>query len=227
MTAAHTVAHVRAKRTPGNSEISSPPLRESWGPSATNSYNLAIPRGYADTSYKKFVGSTDYEARGQVYVGANDGMFHAFKLGTLLQKWSGRQWYQSAKLEGAAATGGIGTENWAFIPKNVLPYLQYLSDPDYAHVYTVDGPITLFDASINPVTCINDYWNCAKQTTLDESDSDGDGDTNDIVTSSWRSPCHWKHGHRRCNQLDDQYKPHHHTVDGRWNPGWLVLLFRH
>lgn len=157
------------------------------GPSATNGYNLAVPRGYADSSYKDFIRSTDYVTRGQVYVGANDGMFHAFKLGTLLQKWSGRKWYQAAKLEGAAAPGGIGTENWAFIPKNVLPYLQYLSDPEYAHVYTVDGPITLFDASINPVNCINDYWNCAKQTTLDESDSDGDGDTKDIISSSWRS----------------------------------------
>ncbi len=37
---------------------------------------------------------------------------------------------------------------WAFIPKNALPYLRYIMDPEYCHVYTVDLSPFIFDASI-------------------------------------------------------------------------------
>ena len=43
----------------------------------------------------------------------------------------------------------LGHEMWAFIPKNVLPYLRYILDPDYCHVYSVDFTPYIFDASIN------------------------------------------------------------------------------
>jgi len=72
-----------------------------------------------------------------VYVGGNDGMLHAFRLG-----------YLNTAVEGAVARlqnsrsdtnyDRLGEELWAFIPKNSLPYLRYYADPDYPHLYYVD-----------------------------------------------------------------------------------------
>jgi type IV pilus assembly protein PilY1 len=99
------------------------------------------PTGETCSGGKGFANSSAYKARGMAYAGANDGMLHAFKLGSLSVKTSG---LTKARLEGS----GLGEEQWAFIPKNVLPYLKYLSDPDYSHLYLVDGPTRLLDASI-------------------------------------------------------------------------------
>jgi len=150
------------------------------GPAPINNYNILPPLGYGDLTYKDFVSTTAYKSRERVFVGANDGMFHAFKLGKVLQRWSGKKWWQPGKLEGVTGSGGVGTESWAFIPNNVLPYLQYLSKPDYCHVYMVDGPIFLTDASVSnaastaTTNCSDtNYWECAKQTTT--------------TSTSWRS----------------------------------------
>ena len=73
------------------------------------------------------------------YVGANDGMLHAFRAGKVLT--SGLISYQAVKLCNDSAdcsTDKIGREEWAFIPKNALPYLRYLADPDYCHIYYND-----------------------------------------------------------------------------------------
>jgi type IV pilus assembly protein PilY1 len=141
------------------------------GPSPLNNYHTPPPIAYGDESYQDFITTTDYKSRERVFVGSNDGMFHSFKLGKVLQKWPNKEWWQPEKLEGSTGAGGIGTESWAFIPKNVLPYLQHLSNPDYCHIYMVDGPVTLVDASINCGDAA--YWDCAKQTTT--------------LDSSWRS----------------------------------------
>ncbi len=156
------------------------------GPSYLNTFNMPYPFGYNDQTYNDFIKSNDYKERQLVFVGANDGMLHAFKLGKLLQNWSGKQWYQAAKQEGALGVGGIGSENYAFIPKNVLPYLQYLYDENYCHIYLADGPIALTDASINkPSTCtLADYWNCPKQTTMQAAPSSGNVD---FTKTSWRT----------------------------------------
>jgi type IV pilus assembly protein PilY1 len=42
----------------------------------------------------------------------------------------------------------LGQEQWAFIPKNALPYLKALLDNNYCHLYYVDQTSQLFDASI-------------------------------------------------------------------------------
>ncbi|MGB9712756.1 MAG: pilus assembly protein [Dissulfurimicrobium hydrothermale] len=152
------------------------------GPSPLNNYHLPAPSGYNDQTYSDFVNSNDYANRGRVFVGANDGMLHAFRLGTLAQTWTtpAQQQWQKAMLTGGTGTGGIGAEIWAFIPKNVLPYLQYLSNPNYCHFYMVDGPITLVDASINkPSTCSQaNYWDCPKITTQA-------GGNLDLTNTSW------------------------------------------
>ena len=95
-----------------------------------------------------------------VYVGANDGMLHAFKLGTLDVTPAG-------DLKATLSGTGLGDESWAFIPKNVLPYLKYLADPNYSHLYVMDGSTSVVDASIGkPGTCSETYyWNCPKDYT--------------------------------------------------------------
>lgn len=112
-----------------------------------NNYHVDPPAGYGDKSYANdyngsgFANSTAYKDRGMAYAGANDGMLHAFTLGKLAVTGSGQV---KATLTGS----DLGKEEWAFIPKNVLPYLQYLADRDYPHIYLVDGPTRLLDASI-------------------------------------------------------------------------------
>jgi type IV pilus assembly protein PilY1 len=138
------------------------------GPSPLNNYNIPPPIGYADTTYRDFVKTVEYQGRQRVFVGSNDGMFHAFRLGKLEQRWDTKEWWQPGRIVGTTGKDGIGTESWAFIPKNVLPYLQYLSDPDYCHIYMVDGPVSLVDASISladtSANCTESaYWDCAKQ----------------------------------------------------------------
>ena len=70
---------------------------------------------YTDTGYADFK-TTQASRTPVVYVGANDGMLHAFNAAT-------------------------GSELWAFIPTAVLPNLYKLADSSYAsrHTYFVDG----------------------------------------------------------------------------------------
>ncbi len=129
-----------------------------------NAYNLDVPTGYGDKTYGDsnthtgFINTAAYGNRGMVYVGANDGMLHAFKLGILDVTASGDK---KATLSGSS----LGEEQWAFIPKNVLPYLRYFADPTYNHLYYVDGTTVLNDVSIGvPTGCTSDYWDCTKAT---------------------------------------------------------------
>ena len=65
----------------------------------------------------------------------------------------------------AALTGSSpGWEEWAFVPGNALPYLGYLKEPNYTHLYYVDGSMVLADVSLgDPASCArNGYWNCPK-----------------------------------------------------------------
>jgi len=127
------------------------------------SYDLASPRGYGDASYLSFIGTAAYKNRGTAYVGANDGMLHAFRLGALSFKpGTGESWPASQK---AALSGtGLGWEEWAYVPGNALPYLGYLKEPNYSHLFYVDGSVTLADVSLgDPATCARGaYWNCPK-----------------------------------------------------------------
>jgi type IV pilus assembly protein PilY1 len=73
-------------------------------------------------SYATFIASKSTTPT--VYVGANDGMMHAFN--------------------GGAGTGG-GTELFAYVPNSVLPKLGRLAQPSYSHTYFVDGTPTIGD----------------------------------------------------------------------------------
>ncbi len=122
--------------------LNSTPRITSW--MKLNDYDVPYPKKYGDTTYKTFINTAGYLNRGMVYAGGNDGMLHAFKLGKLDVSWGGQAIAQKARLTGS----DLGKEMWAFIPKNALPYLKYISNPDYCHIYTVDLSPYLFDASI-------------------------------------------------------------------------------
>jgi type IV pilus assembly protein PilY1 len=84
-------------------------------------YVQAPSFGYADKGYAEFK-IAQAARQGMVYVGANDGMLHAFD-----------------------ATDG--SETWAYIPSMLLPQLYKLADKRYAsqHIFLVDGPGTSAD----------------------------------------------------------------------------------
>lgn len=123
-------------------------------------YHLDPPAGYADVTYANdltgqgFANSTAYKNRGMVYAGANDGMMHAFKLGKLDVSSSGSV---KATLSGT----DLGQEQWAFIPKNALPYLKFLAEPNYSHLYLIDGTTRVVDASIGLNLTSGDVYNSA------------------------------------------------------------------
>ena len=111
---------------------------------------------YNDLTYKAFISDntvTGYLNRGMVFTGGNDGMLHAFRLGRLELSWGGRTLVEKARITdpfnaSLSPQTILGDEEWAFIPKNALPYLKYLKDPDYCHLYYTDLAPYVFDASI-------------------------------------------------------------------------------
>jgi type IV pilus assembly protein PilY1 len=133
--------------------INSTPRISSWVPLNT------FYETYKDRTYQEFTKKTTYTDRGTVFVGANDGMIHAFYLGKLS--------LFDEKNKKASITDpssiGLGKEQWAFVPKNMLPYLRYMADTSYCHLYYVDATPYLFDSSIeSPTGCSGDYWDCTK-----------------------------------------------------------------
>ncbi len=141
--------------------VSSTPRVVSWIP--LNSYHTA----FKDPTYKDFVNSSAYINRGKVisntahgsgyvFTGANDGMLHAFKLGAL--EIVNDNTTEKASLKNA----DMGEEAWTYIPKNSLPYLKYLMDKDYCHLYYVDATPVIFDASIGDSSVTGSYWDETK-----------------------------------------------------------------
>ncbi len=86
-----------------------------------------------------------------VYVGANDGMLHAFNAGFFD---ASTQTYETTTDAGGTGAAGnptshpLGAELWAYVPKNLLPHLQWLKREDYEHVYYVDAQPRLFEAKV-------------------------------------------------------------------------------
>lgn len=175
--------------------------------SALNSYHKSASVGYGDTSYSKFIASSNYSTRGMAYVGGNDGMLHAFKLGKL------NELTDSCRLSGVdsttctydkanilddsgnvytTSTTTLGHEEWAYIPKQMLPYLIYLTDTDYPHLFYVDGTPKIVDVSVNTPSsynstdypnCSSSYWLCPKQTVYSSSSTK----TLSLENTSWRT----------------------------------------
>jgi type IV pilus assembly protein PilY1 len=92
---------------------------------STPVYIQAPERSYTDTGYAAYK-TAQASRQGMIYVGANDGMLHAFNADT-------------------------GAEVWAYIPSVLLSGLYKLADKNYAanHTYFVDGQITQADVYYN------------------------------------------------------------------------------
>lgn len=109
-----------------------------------------------DASYNVFYKKYK-DRRHVVYVGANDGMLHAFNAGFFHQgDDSGTPnavehgWFTRGA-DGSNTGRVLGEEIWAFIPEALLPHLKWLTGTDYdssQHVYFVDGTPRVVDAQI-------------------------------------------------------------------------------
>lgn len=78
-----------------------------------------------------------------VYIGGNDGMIHAFNAG----------FFDASTKQFKLALSGqvqhpLGAEIWAYVPKNLLPYLKWAAFPGYSHVFYMDQTPRVFDAKI-------------------------------------------------------------------------------
>jgi type IV pilus assembly protein PilY1 len=93
-------------------------------------------------SYSAFV-TAQVNRQGVLYMGANDGMLHAFNTTT-------------------------GAELWAYMPKIVMPNLYLLADTNYAnnHQYYVDGSPETMDIYIDSVTAAANYLNAGWHTIM-------------------------------------------------------------
>ena len=97
---------------------------------------------YGDKSYATFKAAY-YNRRQVVYVGANDGMIHAFNGGFFDQAAKGFKLKNTTEVEHP-----LGAELWAYVPYNLLPHLKWLTQPGYEHTYYVDGEPRLYDVNI-------------------------------------------------------------------------------
>ncbi len=117
---------------------------------------------YHDLSYAEFF-RTYKRRRTVVYVGANDGMIHAFNGGfydSASKAFLTQPLDDTGNPDTSYTAYDLGAELWAYVPYNLLPHLYWLTDPDYKHIYYCDLKTKVFDAKIfssgvDPVTGIN------------------------------------------------------------------------
>ena len=91
-------------------------------------YVAKPPFKYADAGYAEFVKANETR-RKMVYAAANDGMLHAFQVGSNERDPTG------------------GEELWAFVPKGVMSHLRRLADVGYDanHINLLDATPTIGD----------------------------------------------------------------------------------
>lgn len=125
--------------------------------------SVGAPQEGFDTKYKDSSYTSFYEKyknrRHMVYVGANDGMLHAFNGGFFHpgdDKGAGSPdeehgWFTTGPSGNGLGEKPLGEELWGFIPQELLPHLKWLTQTDYnktRHVYYVDGSPRITDAQI-------------------------------------------------------------------------------
>ncbi|NWF72617.1 MAG: hypothetical protein HXY51_06160 [Nitrospirae bacterium] len=108
---------------------------------------------YGDSSYTDFFIRWK-DRREVIYVGANDGMLHAFNGGFYHKSddvtTTGvveHGWYTKNPTDNSSGRP-LGDELWGYIPYQLLPQLQWLTRADYSHVYYVDLKPTVADVRI-------------------------------------------------------------------------------
>lgn len=110
---------LRIRDTPFGDIVNSVPVYD--GPSDFGHGALNMP---GSSSYGTYVSGTKASRTKRVWVGANDGMLHAFEANN------------------SASSGNIA---WSFIPKALHPKLVNLVSPSYAHEYFMDGKVAIAD----------------------------------------------------------------------------------
>ena len=98
---------------------------------------------YGDSGYRNFVRKWA-NRRQMAYVGANDGLLHAFNVGYYhrgddpsTSAVTEHGWYTTNQTDNSSGTG-LGEEVWGFVPYHLLPQLQWYTRTDYTHVSFVD-----------------------------------------------------------------------------------------
>ncbi len=114
-----------------------------------NTYHI----DYGDSTYYAYISGTNYQQRSAItFVGANDGVLHAFRMGYL--KDTGllpgvKALFKNLVSSSDSQNDLLGEEVWGYIPFNSFPYLKYLANPGYCHIYFNDLSVRLVDASIS------------------------------------------------------------------------------
>lgn len=118
---------------------------------------------YNDGSYRAF--KRKYaNRRTMVYVGGNDGIFHAFNGGFFVDRylddkgtpdinddvpWQNKFWRALDEDGKPSDTGlALGQEMWGYVPQNLLPHLLWLAQEKYDHIYYNDLKPRVFDAKL-------------------------------------------------------------------------------
>jgi hypothetical protein len=104
---------------------------------------------YGDESYLNYCNEKKHR-KAMLYVGANDGMLHAFRAGDFVSGDDPSTDDTEAGYFTDQDYAQLGTEAWAYVPFNLLPHLKWLAHPDYAHVYYVDHKAKVADVKIFP-----------------------------------------------------------------------------
>ena len=98
---------------------------------------------YGDSGYRHFVQRWT-NRRQQAYVGANDGLLHAFSVGyyhrgddPTTTTVTEHGWYTTGPADNSSGVG-LGQEVWGFVPYHLLPQLEFYTRTDYTHVTYVD-----------------------------------------------------------------------------------------
>lgn len=97
---------------------------------------------YGDSGYRSFV-KRWAKRRQMVYVGANDGMLHAFNGGYYHRgddpttTVTEHGWYTTSHADNLSGVG-LGEEVWGFVPYHLLPQLIWYTQTDYTHISYVD-----------------------------------------------------------------------------------------
>lgn len=111
----------------------------------TDDYGYSTLGAPYAASYRTYLGTKKTNRRYMVYVGANDGMLHAFDGG----------WTSAMAEAGQDTDANGGREEFAYIPETALGHMGTLlfpydaanqNDQKFRHRYHVDGPLTVSDA---------------------------------------------------------------------------------
>lgn len=153
---------------------------------------------YGDNSYRLFRKQYRYR-RTMIYAGGNDGMLHAFNGGyfdsttnTYLKAPPVPPITGDPSTQAYATQYDLGAEMWAYVPRNLLPHLKWLTDPDYAHINYVDLKPYIFDAKIFKPDSVHPHgWGTVMVVGQRlgggeiQVDTDGDGTLDTTLRSSY------------------------------------------